>query len=166
MVHKGVVVMKRWREWRRAIYGTLAAAGIWWGAMIAIQPPVTPQPLPVAPHGARRVILTNDYSTAVTVAGRAYLISVPAGFISDLASVPKQLEPRLGLSWDAPCLRRGALIHDRLYDQIKRADPAALPKDLCDLILWQAILDDGCVPAKAEAVYEAVRLWGFTALRR
>jgi hypothetical protein len=37
---------------------------------------------------------------------------------------------------------------------------------LCDLILWQAILDDGTVPAKAEAVYEAVRLWGFTALRR
>jgi len=158
-------VTTRFQWWRRAIYGTLAAAGIWWGAMIAIQPPVTPEPLPVAPHGARRVILTNDYSTAVTVSRRAYLIAVPAGFISDLASVPKQLEPRLGLSWDAPCLRRGALIHDYLYRQLKDGR-GTIPKETADLILWQAILDDGTVPAKAEAVYEAVRLWGFTALRR
>ncbi len=158
--------MKRWRNWRRAIYGTLAGAGIWIAAMLACQPVVTPPDLPVAVQGIRHVIVTNDYHASVTVQGVAYQITVPRGFVSDYASVPEQLEPRLGLTWDAPCLRRGALLHDRLYDQIKRADPAALPKDLCDLILWQAILDDGTVPAKAEAVYEAVRLWGFTALRR
>ena len=158
--------MNQWRKYRKAIIGTLAALGVWLAAIQAYQPTVTPPAIPVALQGKRHVVLTNSYTTTVTVGGVAHRITVPRGFVSDFASVPERLEPALGLQWDAPCLRRGALLHDWLYSRLDLEGRGTIPKATADLILWQAILNDGCVPAKAEAVYEAVRLWGFTALGR
>lgn len=132
---------------------TIGAAGIWLGAVIAFQPDVTPPPLPIVQLGAKEWITTNDYHTSVTVSGVVYQVDIPSGFKCDLASLGR-LDVALGIERDHPAIRRGALIHDYLYRTKK------VSRQLADLILYQACLDDGMEPAKARAVYEAVFIWG------
>lgn len=158
--------MTTWRKYRTAIYGTFAALGVWLAAITAYQPTVTPPPLPIAACGANEWQLTNDYHTAATVGGVAYRITIRRGASMDGASIPDSLEGALGLSRMSPCLQRAALTHDVLYGTINPDETGGvLPKATIDLIFWQMALDDGCNPQKAEACYEAVKLWGFTAIR-
>lgn len=147
-----------WRKRLASVVATLGAMGIWIAAVVALQPTVTPPPLPITQVADKRWELVADYRTQVAVSGRVYHIEIPAGFRCDLASVGV-LDHALGISNDHPAIRRGALVHDYLY----RMKP--YPREVADLILYHACLADGMARDKAKAVYEAVRLWGFEAWR-
>lgn len=81
-------------------------------------------------------------------------ITVPQGFITDDASVPKFLDwipflDRQGLS------RRPGIAHDALYSlgRIKG-------KDWCDRFLKAACMAEGMKPWQARAYYQGVHLFG------
>ena len=84
----------------------------------------------------------------------AVRIVIPAGFISDDASVPKFLDwvpflDRQGLS------RRPGLMHDGLYSLGR-----ARGKDWCDQMLRVFCLDEGMNAFQAGCYYQGVRLFG------
>jgi hypothetical protein len=80
-------------------------------------------------------------------------ISVPKGFLTDLASIPRALrnlpafDPN-GLS------RRPAVVHDWLY-QVQ-----SHPKAWCDLFLRDSMITEKCSVADAYAFYDAVHWFG------
>jgi hypothetical protein len=81
-------------------------------------------------------------------------ITIPAGFISDMASVPKVLDwipflDRQGLS------RRPGLAHDGLY-----ALGRSHGKQWCDLMLEQFCISEGMSGAQAHAYYLGVHWFG------
>lgn len=147
------------KQWRKAIFGTIGAIGIWIAAVISLQPNVTPPPLPLERVGQTEWSTSARYQDVFTVSGVVYRIDIPKGFRCDLASIGDILAKPLGIDRDHPAIRRGALIHDWSYRT------GIVSKETADLILYQACLADGMEPSKARAVYEAVRLWGFTAKR-
>ena len=146
--------MSRWRQYRNAILGTLGAIGIWLWAIYSVQPTVVPPPLPLAACGANHWVTTAAYTTTVNT----ITVIIPAGFTNDLASIPEQAQKPLGITRDHPTIRRAALVHDWLYHTKE------YPRVTADLLLYYACLDDGMEKAKAKAVFEAVKLWGFVAL--
>ena len=81
---------------------------------------------------------------------------VPAGFITDLASIPRlfrnlpMLDPN-GLS------RRPAVVHDWLYGS---NEGRAHGKQFADSFLRSALLAEGASPAVAQTFYLAVHLFG------
>ena len=147
--------MKNWRKYLKAALGTLGAIGIWIAAVTCQQPAVEPTPLPLLCLGINHWIVTNDYSTAVTVSGMMYRVTIREGFRTDLASIAPVFAKPLGITHDSPTIRRGALVHDALYAT------HLTDRDTADAILYAACLQDGMEPAKAKAVYEAVNLWGW-----
>lgn len=81
-------------------------------------------------------------------------IRVPAGYLSDLASVP-----RIARRWvdtQAPTVRRPAVLHDYLYtDQTHR-----FSKREADQIFHDALLEEGTDRALAWLLWQAVRFGG------
>jgi len=80
-------------------------------------------------------------------------IVVPKGFQTDLASIPRILRnvPSLdqnGLS------RRPAVLHDYLYTQKN------FSKEYSDVLFYDALRDEGASVLLAQALYDAVRLFG------
>ncbi len=143
------------KQWGKAILGTLAGAGIWWAAFVAVQPSVTLPPLPIVACGVDRWVTTAAYTT--TIAG--VTLAIPDNFTNDLASLGP-LDKPLGIPRDHPSIRRAALVHDWGYRT------HLYPRETMDWLLWQGCLEDGMEPAKAQAVYEAVTLWGWKAWGR
>jgi hypothetical protein len=85
------------------------------------------------------------------------VFSIPDGFQTDLASIPRWL-----LLLFSPTGRHqsAALVHDRLYrTQI-------LPRVVADAIFLSLLKYDGVPAWKAYAMYLAVRLFGWTAWRK
>jgi hypothetical protein len=146
----------KWRQYRTAILGTLAAAGIWLAAILAQQPTVTPPPLPLASCGARQWVTTAAYTGTV----EGITVIVPSGFTNDLASIPGPAQEAIGITRDHPAIRRGALFHDWIYRTKE------WPRETADLVLYYACLDDGMDKDKARAVLKAVQLWGWLAWER
>jgi len=81
---------------------------------------------------------------------------VPAGFVTDLASIPRLfrnlpfLDPN-GLS------RRPAVVHDWLYGSV---EGRAHGKEFADNFLRAALLSEGASPAVAQTFFLAVHLFG------
>ncbi len=148
--------MNHWRQYRKAIIRSFALLGLSIAAIIAVQPSVTTPPLPLASCGAIQWVTTQPYRTVI--AGE--VIEIPANFTNDLASIPDFAQAALGISRDHPSIRRGALCHDWLYRTKK------YNRDTADYLLWKACLEDGMDPAKAEAVYKWVLVWGWKAWER
>ena len=92
-------------------------------------------------------ILLEDYHKAHN--GIEWVI--PAGFMTDLASIP-------GLFWSIVSpqeIAHGALLHDYLYST------KAIPRKEADMALYQIIREENEVgPIRARLVYWAVRLGG------
>jgi hypothetical protein len=82
--------------------------------------------------------------------------AVPAGFETDLASIPAIVTPLLPVN-DGH--RAPAVLHDYLYARGVTSRAAA------DLILLRAMLDLGLDKRKAGAIYAGVRLGGWVAWR-
>lgn len=148
-----------WRKYRSRVLATLGLMSVWIAAIVAVQPAVTPPPLPLVQVSAKAWATTNIYRDTVTVAGVDYTVDIPSGFECDLASLGP-LDIPLGIERDHPAIRRGALNHDWLYRTKK------YPREIADLILYQCCLQDGMEPAKARAVFDAVRVWGGAAWGR
>lgn len=82
------------------------------------------------------------------------IIRIPAGFISDDASIPRFLDfipflDRQGLS------RRPGLLHDGAY-----ALGRSKGKDWCDELLRDACIAEGMTPHEAWLYYQGVHLFG------
>ncbi len=78
--------------------------------------------------------------------------TVKAGFISDLASIPK-----IALGWlnnDDPRISAISIVHDWEYTQKE------LSRLQCDQLLREGMMSLGARPSMAWVVYQAVRLGG------
>lgn len=90
---------------------------------------------------------------------RARLITVPAGFVSDLASIPTFAD------WFMDCddqrIAAGAWVHDYLYS-IRGALPhQQLTRKDCDFILaYEAMPELGATRLQSHIVYWALRIFG------
>lgn len=85
------------------------------------------------------------------VAENGEVITVPAGTVSDGASVPKMfwnLIPPFGKHW------MPAVMHDYLYRCTQT------PKARCDDLFHEAMISTGTDPAVAKIIYDAVHLGG------
>lgn len=82
------------------------------------------------------------------------LIVVPAGYLSDLASVPR-LARRL-VDANHPTTRRPAVLHDYIYtDQTQR-----FTKGQADRIFYDCLLEEGTAKPLAWLMWKAVQLGG------
>lgn len=84
-------------------------------------------------------------------------IEVPAGFVTDFASIPRffhRLLPHNG-EYDAP-----AVVHDYLYAS------GAFPQETCDLVFLEAMESIHVLKWKRAAMFRAVRLFGWIAFAK
>jgi hypothetical protein len=82
-----------------------------------------------------------------------YGITVPAGFVTDLASIPRVLWALPGF---APFeLLSGPILHDYLYRT------RMVPRAEADALLYRAMREDGIGRVRAYTVYSAVRMFGW-----
>lgn len=86
--------------------------------------------------------------------GRAW--KVPAGFVTDGASIPAEFWGLLGSPFTGR-YRVAAVFHDAAYATL------GVGKGAADNMLFEAMLELGCERWKADAIYEGVRLGGLDA---
>jgi hypothetical protein len=79
------------------------------------------------------------------------VIEVPAGFITDFATVPRV--PVAYLLFDGYG-DRAAVIHDFLYRT------GTFSRTICDRVFYEALLSDGVSRWRASMMYAAVRVFG------
>ena len=79
-------------------------------------------------------------------------ISVPAGYITDFASVPRN--PAIIFSIFGDIASEAAVVHDYLYST------KLFARKICDEILREAALTSGCPHWKAMGLYLGVRIGG------
>lgn len=82
--------------------------------------------------------------------------TVPIGFVTDGASIPRELWSTVGSPFTGK-YRRAAVVHDYLY----KLQP--LPRAKCDLVLLEAMMKDGTEKILAKTIYDGVRLGGWKA---
>ena len=98
----------------------------------------------------RSVVLVRDYEYEIN----GYVISVPKGFVSDLASVPRMfwsLFPPFGKYTQA------SIIHDYLYS---KQNDTGINKILADKIFLFVMKECGVGTIKRNLMYQAVKMFG------
>lgn len=80
------------------------------------------------------------------------IITVPAMFITDLATIPRILYPFINNS--DYIIAAPSVVHDYLYKS------KLIPRKKADLILYEAMLNNNSGNFKAKIVYLAVRMFG------
>lgn len=98
------------------------------------------------------------YQNEIIQATYDHQITVPAGFTTDFASVPR-LPLAYLLAGDTG--HRAAVIHDYLY----ATHPSGISRALADEIFRRALSEDGEPWWRAQIMYAAVRLFGGPAWR-
>lgn len=87
-------------------------------------------------------------------------IVVPAGFVSDLASIPR-FAWAIFMAPDDPHIELGGWVHDRLYGLEGKVNEMVLTRAQCDHILaYECMADLGASDFKKFAVYKALRWFG------
>lgn len=101
-------------------------------------------------NGADYALLSEWTFRTASVEGELLTLSVPAGFVTDLASVP-----RLPFAYWAfgNRARRAAILHDWLYTE-------GWDREWADSVFYAAMLAEGVAPATAWAMWLAVRVGG------
>lgn len=89
-------------------------------------------------------------------------ILVPAGFVHNMASVPRRAWSLVG-PFD---LGPGALVHDYTYSPTDDRVVRALTRRRCDEIFRRMMLERNVDPRLAEKAYWLVRLFGFSHFRK
>lgn len=91
------------------------------------------------------------------------LITVPKGFVNDLASIPRVFRSLIPVDGKH---RGAAVIHDYLY-ALKGAIPsdAHLTRKACDQIFLEAMKVSGVSFIKRHTMYQAVRVGGWVYFR-
>lgn len=100
--------------------------------------------------------------------GKGFTVAVPAGFLTDFASIPRIFRiiiPKLG-RWN-----KAAVIHDYIYQgkhQLKSSlgCPMRFTRKQADLIFLDAMKDLGVVRWKRNLMWLAVRVGGLMAWRK
>lgn len=82
-------------------------------------------------------------------AGASGIITIPAGFECDLASIPHALPLAMAVNTEA-----AALVHDWLYVTGK------FSRKTSDAILYLALIDSGVSEDRSSVIYEGVRIGG------
>ena len=104
-------------------------------------------------HGTRWFVLCSDLRYSMSFNGNGWMeITVPAGFETNFASVPRLLWrvlPPIGDYW------RSAILHDYLYSQ-----DCTCSRFLADSMFRDAMYADGVPLLQRVAMYYAVRLFG------
>lgn len=105
-------------------------------------------PLVVQWTGNNRWVLHNELRCISTKGTTFY---IPAGFETDLASIPQIIQNLLSPTgpW-----ARASVLHDWLYDR------RILPREECDDLFYEAMIDDGVEKGLAKALYFAVKAFG------
>jgi len=98
-----------------------------------------------------RHMIVLDELTYTDPDGRAW--KVPAGFVTDGASIPPEFWGLLGSPFTG-LYRVAAVFHDAAYATL------GVGKGAADNMLFEAMLELGCERWKADAIYEGVRLGG------
>lgn len=88
------------------------------------------------------------------------IIVVPAGFVMDLASIPRLLTPIFPVHGK---YTRAAAIHDWLYAQRGFVKNRYFTRKECDIIFEDAMAELGVSWIKRKLMYAAVRLGGWLA---
>ena len=86
---------------------------------------------------------------------------VPAGFISDGASIPRVLWPLIGRPFDHRW-RKEAVLHDFFY----RAPVDIVDRKTADLMFYDSLRANGLRRSKAQAMYLGVRAGGWVAWKK
>jgi Protein of unknown function (DUF1353) len=79
-------------------------------------------------------------------------ITVPAGFITDLASIPRLLRGVLNINGKS---RRAAVLHDWLYCS------KLFPREIADRIFYEALVAEGMNKGLARVYWSGVRSGGW-----
>lgn len=100
--------------------------------------------------------LTAPFTFASKAAG---MILVPAGFVTDFASVPRIVWSYI--SPEDPAILFASVIHDFLYTRGGRiGSDLAVSRAVADAVLREGMLASGARPAQAWVVFRSVRLFG------
>jgi hypothetical protein len=83
-------------------------------------------------------------------------IIVPAGFVTDFASVPRLVGAYLLFGGKG---KRAAVIHDWLYS-LGKLDPATWAREKCDRVFREALIASGYSALTVWAMYRGVQLGG------
>jgi hypothetical protein len=91
-------------------------------------------------------------------AGEKETVTVPEGFVTDLASVPRMAQGMPGFE-PTGLSRRPAVLHDWLYSsgELRRME--------ADAVFYRALRREGAHEATARIYYRAVRVFGGSAWR-
>jgi hypothetical protein len=133
---------------------TAHAVAAWLSAMVIAssgalaQQPI--RPVPMTPFGdGKHSVLMADLS--YRIGETAFVIVVPAGFVTDFASVPRAfwaLVPPFGR------YQMAAIVHDFLYwDQ-------GCTREQADALLRAAMAESMVDPSKRDVIWDAVRAFG------
>lgn len=95
--------------------------------------------------------LKEPFEYHLGIKDSGWVISIPVGFVTDFASVPKLLHWLIG-PWGKH--GRAAVLHDYLYRF------AVFDRVVCDAIFLEAMRIIGCSKSTRRVIYAAVRVWG------
>lgn len=117
-----------------------------------------PEELKAVESDRQLYALLEDFRYVSDVFGE---IVVPAGFVTDFASIPA------GALWyvddDSPAILFGSVVHDYLYTRcgdLGLGSRVSFNRQQADAVLREAMLACGARPAQALVVYLAVRAGG------
>lgn len=85
-------------------------------------------------------------------------VTVPAGFVSDFASVPRLV--RWYVDDDDPAILPGSIVHDYVYGRRGMLEGRKISRAEADALLRDAMLTAGAGKTLAAVVHAAVRLGG------
>lgn len=109
---------------------------------------VDPNGMPLTNRDGRQLYrLLSDFKYQSDIAGK--IVTAPAGFVTDLASIPKLLLPLFGETAQEP-----SVPHDLAYST------GCLPRDIADAMLREACLLTGVSRWRAELIWAGVRVGG------
>lgn len=106
---------------------------------------------------------TWELLSPFTYISRRYgTIRVPAGFVTDLASIPRLARWYVSRDGDHT---KPAIVHDYLYTRASIADYPSITRADADRVFLEALLVRGIRPGLARMMYLAVRAGGWTTFR-
>tara|TARA_R100001086_G_scaffold90820_2_gene44858 strand:+ start:213 stop:629 length:417 start_codon:yes stop_codon:yes gene_type:complete len=120
----------------------------------SFQTPLRYEPLNTFRCGRPEYRLTEEFSFELGGFGSCYFITVPAGYITDFASIPP------GARWLFPPngpWAKAAVIHDYMYEY---AAENFWRREFCDLVFLNGMRLLKCPKLKSLTMYYTVRLFG------